>query len=222
MVEIARRIREPIVKESDIEDAFDSITYDKGGGVLAMAESYLGDQKRILPCAVYVDGKYGLDGLYVGVPTVIGANGVEEIVEISLDAEAKKNLQVSVEAVKELLVACKQIEDHLVAIPEVVEAAVVGPEVLQGDVERVHHALATEAVAAVAQLDRLMGPRARPTRDRGPAGGAVVQDDFHLQRRVAAAVEDFAGGDVENGGHGGLLEGRKSGGFMGGRRDVCK
>ena len=78
-----------------------------------MAEAYLGDQKRILPCAVYVDGKYGLDGLYVGVPTVIGANGVEEIVEIDLDDEAKQNFQVSVDAVKELLVACKQIDGSL-------------------------------------------------------------------------------------------------------------
>ena len=78
-----------------------------------MAEAYLGDQKRILPCAVYVDGKYGLDGLYVGVPTVIGAIGVEEIVEIDLDDEAKQNFQVSVDAVKELLVACKQIDGSL-------------------------------------------------------------------------------------------------------------
>ena len=78
-----------------------------------MAEAYLGDQKRILPCAVYVEGKYGLDGLYVGVPTVIGANGAEEVVEIALDGEAKQNFQVSVDAVKELLVACKQIDGTL-------------------------------------------------------------------------------------------------------------
>jgi malate dehydrogenase len=78
-----------------------------------MAEAYLRDQKRILPCAVYVEGKYGLDGLYVGVPVVIGANGAEEIIEIALDDEAKKNLQVSVDAVKELLVACKGIDESL-------------------------------------------------------------------------------------------------------------
>jgi malate dehydrogenase len=78
-----------------------------------MAEAYLGDQKRILPCAVYVEGKYGLDGLYVGVPVVIGADGAEEIIEIALDEEAKKNLQVSVDAVKELLVACKGIDESL-------------------------------------------------------------------------------------------------------------
>jgi len=80
---------------------------------IAMAEAYLNDQKRILPCAAYVDGKYGVDGLYVGVPVVIGANGVEEIVEIALDDEAKSNLKVSVDAVKELLVACKGIDNSL-------------------------------------------------------------------------------------------------------------
>src|SRR6187401_3121181 len=77
---------------------------------IAMAEAYLHDQKRLLPCAAYVDGKYGLDGLYVGVPVMIGAGGVEQIVEIKLDDEAKANLQVSVDAVKELLEACKAID----------------------------------------------------------------------------------------------------------------
>ncbi len=80
---------------------------------IAMAEAYLNDQKRLLPCAAYVEGKYGLDGLYVGVPVIIGAGGVEQIVEIELDAEAKSNLQVSVDAVKELLVACKGIDSSL-------------------------------------------------------------------------------------------------------------
>jgi malate dehydrogenase len=80
---------------------------------IAMAEAYLGDQKRLLPCAAYVDGKYGLDGLYVGVPVIIGKDGVEQIVEIALDDEAKANLQTSVDAVKELLVACKGIEPSL-------------------------------------------------------------------------------------------------------------
>jgi malate dehydrogenase len=90
-----------------------SAYYAPATSAIAMAEAYLGDQKRILPCAVYVDGKYGLDGLYVGVPTVIGANGAEEIIEIDLDEEAKKNFTVSVDAVKELLVACKAIDGSL-------------------------------------------------------------------------------------------------------------
>ncbi|MFS0737259.1 malate dehydrogenase [Sphingomonas sp. 1P06PA] len=80
---------------------------------IAMAEAYLNDQKRILPCAAYVEGQYGLDGLYVGVPVMIGAGGVEKIVEIDLDEEAKGNLQVSVDAVKELLEACKGIDESL-------------------------------------------------------------------------------------------------------------
>ena len=90
-----------------------SAYYAPATSAIAMAEAYLGDQKRILPSAVYVEGKYGLDSLYVGVPTVIGANGAEEVIEIALDDEAKKNLEVSVEAVKELLVACKQIDGSL-------------------------------------------------------------------------------------------------------------
>jgi malate dehydrogenase len=90
-----------------------SAYYAPATSAIAMAEAYLGDQKRVLPCAVYVEGKYGLDGLYVGVPVVIGANGAEEVIEIALDDEAKKNLQVSVDAVKELLVACKQIDGSL-------------------------------------------------------------------------------------------------------------
>lgn len=90
-----------------------SAYYAPATSAIAMAEAYLGDQKRVLPCAVYVEGKYGLDGLYVGVPAVLGANGVEEVIEIKLDDEAKKNFQVSVDAVKELLEACKQIDNSL-------------------------------------------------------------------------------------------------------------
>ena len=80
---------------------------------IAMAEAYLNDQKRILPCAAYVDGQYGLDGLYVGVPVQIGAGGVEKIVEIELDEEDQAGLKVSVDAVKELLEACKAIDGSL-------------------------------------------------------------------------------------------------------------
>ncbi|HET9354674.1 MAG TPA: malate dehydrogenase [Sphingomicrobium sp.] len=90
-----------------------SAYYAPATSAIAMAEAYLGDQKRVLPCATFVEGKYGLDGLYVGVPTVIGAAGAEEVIEIALDDEAKGNFQVSVDAVKELLVACKQIDGSL-------------------------------------------------------------------------------------------------------------
>ena len=82
---------------------------------IEMAEAYLKDKKRVLPAAAHVDGQYGVDGLYVGVPVVIGAGGVEKIVEVKLSDEAKANLQVSVDAVKELLVASRGIAESLAA-----------------------------------------------------------------------------------------------------------
>ena len=90
-----------------------SAYYAPATSAIAMAEAYLGDQKRILPVAAYVDGKYGLNGLYVGVPAVIGAGGLEEVVEIQLSAEEKANLKVSTDAVEELLVACKALDSSL-------------------------------------------------------------------------------------------------------------
>ena len=90
-----------------------SAFYAPAASGIAMAEAYLNDQKRILPCAAYVDGQYGIDGLYVGVPVMIGAAGVEKVIEIELDADDKAGLQVSVDAVKELLVACKGIDGNL-------------------------------------------------------------------------------------------------------------
>jgi malate dehydrogenase len=80
---------------------------------IEMAEAYLKDKKRLLPCAVHLSGQYGVDGLYVGVPCIIGAGGVERIVEVELKDEAKANFQVSVDAVKELLEACKGIDGSL-------------------------------------------------------------------------------------------------------------
>jgi malate dehydrogenase len=80
---------------------------------IEMAEAYLKDKKRLLPCAVHLSGQYGVDNLYVGVPCIIGAGGVEKIVEIELKDEAKANFQVSVDAVKELLEACKGIDGSL-------------------------------------------------------------------------------------------------------------
>jgi malate dehydrogenase len=73
----------------------------------------LKDKKRVLPAAAHLTGQYGVDDLYVGVPVVIGAGGVERIVEIELDAQARQNFDVSVDAVKELLEACKQIDSSL-------------------------------------------------------------------------------------------------------------
>ena len=80
---------------------------------IEMAEAYLKDKKRVLPCAVHLSGQYGVDNLYVGVPVVLGAGGVEKIVEIELNDEARANFKVSVDAVKELLEACKAIDPSL-------------------------------------------------------------------------------------------------------------
>src|SRR3954462_12196093 len=90
-----------------------SAYYAPATSAIAMAESYLKDKKRVLPAAAHLSGQYGVDDLYVGVPVVIGAGGVEKIVEIELDAQARQNFNVSVDAVKELLEACKQIDGSL-------------------------------------------------------------------------------------------------------------
>jgi malate dehydrogenase len=90
-----------------------SAFYAPATSAIAMAESFLKDKKRVLPAAAHLTGQYGVDDLYVGVPVVIGAEGVERIVEIQLDDAAKANFQVSVDAVKELLVACKAIDGSL-------------------------------------------------------------------------------------------------------------
>jgi len=91
-----------------------SAYYAPATSAIAMAESFLKDKKRVLPCAAHLTGQYGVNDLYVGVPCVLGAGGVEKIVEIELDSEAQANFTVSVDAVKELLVACKQIDETLV------------------------------------------------------------------------------------------------------------
>ena len=84
-----------------------SAFYAPASSAIAMAESYLKDQKRVLPCAAYLSGQYGVDGLYVGVPVVIGAGGVERVVEIELSAEEKAAFDRSVAAVRRL---CEAVE----------------------------------------------------------------------------------------------------------------
>ena len=78
-----------------------------------MAESYLKDQKRVLPCAANVDGAYGLKGMYVGVPTVIGAGGIEKVIDIKLNKDEQAMFDKSVDAVKGLVEACKGIDSSL-------------------------------------------------------------------------------------------------------------
>ena len=79
-----------------------SAFYAPASSAIDMADAYLKDKKRLLPCAAYVDGAYGLNGLYVGVPVIIGSGGVERIVEIDLNAEERAMLDNSVAAVKAL------------------------------------------------------------------------------------------------------------------------
>jgi malate dehydrogenase len=90
-----------------------SAYYAPATSAISMAEAFLKDKKRVLPCAAHLSGQYGVDNLYVGVPVVLGAGGVERIVEIDLKDEAKTNFQVSVDAVKELLEACRNIDGAL-------------------------------------------------------------------------------------------------------------
>lgn len=80
-----------------------SAFYAPAASAIAMAESYLKDKKMVLPCAAYLNGEYGIKDLYVGVPVVIGAAGVERIVEIELNSEEKAGFNKSVDSVKELI-----------------------------------------------------------------------------------------------------------------------
>jgi len=84
-----------------------SAYYAPAASAIAMAESYLKDKRRVLPCAAYLDGEYGVKGLYVGVPTIIGANGVEKVMEIKLDAAEQAMFDKSVASVEALIEAAK-------------------------------------------------------------------------------------------------------------------
>ena len=90
-----------------------SAFYAPAASAIEMAEAYLKDQKRVLPCAAHLNGQYGQKNIYVGVPVVIGAKGVERVVEIKLDAKEKRMFTKSVNAVKGLLDACKKIDKNL-------------------------------------------------------------------------------------------------------------
>ncbi|TLP46929.1 MULTISPECIES: malate dehydrogenase [Cohaesibacter] len=110
--EIVQRTRDggaEIVKLLKTGSAF----YAPAASAIAMAESYLKDKKRVLPCAAYLSGEYGVDGMYVGVPTVIGAGGIERIVEITLDKDEKAQFDHSVDSVKGLIEACQRISPDL-------------------------------------------------------------------------------------------------------------
>src|SRR5262249_55706401 len=90
-----------------------SAFYAPAASAVAMAESFLKDKKRVLPCAAYLNGEYGIKNLYVGVPAVIGAKGVERIVEIQLNSAERAMFEESAEAVATLVEACKKIAPNL-------------------------------------------------------------------------------------------------------------
>ena len=90
-----------------------SAFYAPATSAIEMAEAYLKDQKRVLPCAAHCDGQFGLNGIYVGVPTVIGAGGIEKIIEIEINKDERAMFDKSVDAVKGLVAACKAIDNSL-------------------------------------------------------------------------------------------------------------
>ena len=90
-----------------------SAFYAPAASAINMADSYLRDQKRIIPCAANLSGEYGFKDIYVGVPTIIGNKGVEKIIEINLNEIEKLNFSKSIESVKNLINACKKIDQDL-------------------------------------------------------------------------------------------------------------
>jgi len=98
-----------IVKYLEKGSAF----YAPAASGVEMASSYLNDQKKVLPCAAYLDGEYGIKGFYAGVPVVIGKNGVEKIENINLDEKEKKEFMNSIDAVKKLWKAASTIDPNL-------------------------------------------------------------------------------------------------------------
>jgi len=87
-----------------------SAFYAPAASAIAMAESYLKDKKRVLPCAAYLKGEYGVKGLFVGVPAVIGAGGIERVVELRLGRREKAMLGKSVAGVRGLVEVCKKLK----------------------------------------------------------------------------------------------------------------
>ncbi len=90
-----------------------SAFYAPATSAIEMAEAFLKDQKRLLPCAAHVDGAFGLKGMYVGVPTIIGAGGIERVVDIRMAKNEQAMFDKSVEAVKGLVEACRKIDGSL-------------------------------------------------------------------------------------------------------------
>ena len=90
-----------------------SAFYAPATSAIEIAESYLKDMKKTLPCAAYLNGEYGIKNLYAGVPVVIGNTGVEKVVELDLGKDEKKNFDLSIKAVKDLMMKAKEIDPEL-------------------------------------------------------------------------------------------------------------
>jgi malate dehydrogenase len=122
-------IKDDKIKESKLNDIIDrtkkggaeivkylekgSAFYAPAASGVQMAESYLKDLKKELPCAAYIDGLYGVNNIYAGVPVVIGSGGVEKIIELELNEEEKANFNKSIKSVQELFNAAKKIDPEL-------------------------------------------------------------------------------------------------------------
>ena len=109
MVERTRKGGGEIVNLLKTGSAF----YAPASSAIAMAESYLRDKRRVLPCAAHLDGQYGIAGLFIGVPVVIGANGVEKVLEVEFNGDEKAMFEKSVNSVKGLIEACKTVDGSL-------------------------------------------------------------------------------------------------------------
>jgi malate dehydrogenase len=109
MVERTRKGGGEIVNLLKTGSAF----YAPASSAIAMAESYLRDKRRVLPCAAHLDGQYGIDGLFIGVPVVIGAGGVEKVLEVEFNGDEKAMFEKSVTSVKGLIEACKSVDASL-------------------------------------------------------------------------------------------------------------
>tara|TARA_B100002019_G_scaffold133825_1_gene115140 strand:- start:615 stop:1574 length:960 start_codon:yes stop_codon:yes gene_type:complete len=109
IVERTKKGGAEIVKYLEKGSAF----YAPAASGVEMAESYLMDQKKQLPCAAYLNGEYGTKNLYAGVPVIIGSKGVEKVIELDLSEEEKSNFENSIKAVKDLLDAAKKIDPDL-------------------------------------------------------------------------------------------------------------
>ena len=109
IIEKTRKGGAEIIKFLEKGSAF----YAPAASGIEMAESYIKDQKKLLPCAAYLDGQYGVSNLYAGVPVIIGKNGVEEVVEIKLSDDEKRQFELSIKSVQDLYHAAKVIDKNL-------------------------------------------------------------------------------------------------------------